>query len=204
MKISKKELKAKKIRENIINIAKILFKEQGYRNTTIDNIVDKALLSKATFYQYFTNKEALFIETLKHSKKKLIHKIESEIKKILKLDIKDRIRKIKKIIYNIFSYIEKEPYIIHFIFYGNVGTIETDTISILKESLLELISVLKNIFEGFNMSEKEKEHLVISMVGSGYLHILNVTLNNQNKDSIKYISRMIYKEFIPYILRKIK
>ena len=66
MKKTKKELKIIRIRENIINISKLLFKEQGYRNTTIDQIVDKALISKATFYQYFENKEKLFIETLNH------------------------------------------------------------------------------------------------------------------------------------------
>jgi len=201
MKKTKKELKIIRIRENIINISKLLFKEQGYRNTTIDQIVDKALISKATFYQYFENKEKLFIETLNHSKEKLLSKIKSYVENISSLQKKDRLRKIKYFIYKTLSYINSEPYIIHFIFYGSTG-IENQIINIVRESLNELITILKQIFNGFNMSEKEKEHLVISMVGSGYLHILESTI--QPRTTIKETAKLIYKEFMPYIIRKLK
>lgn len=49
-------------REEIIKAAISLFREKGYENTSITDIVDRARVGRGTFYLNFDNKEELFIE----------------------------------------------------------------------------------------------------------------------------------------------
>ncbi len=53
-----------KPRERILNTAMILFHRQGYNNTGINQIIDDAKVSKASFYQHFKSKDDLCIEFL--------------------------------------------------------------------------------------------------------------------------------------------
>lgn len=50
---------SKNTRERIASAAWKLFYAQGYENTTIDDIVESAHVSKGSFYHYFDGKEAL-------------------------------------------------------------------------------------------------------------------------------------------------
>ena len=50
---------AKNTKERIVSTAWKLFYKQGYDNTTIDEIVEEAHVSKGSFYHYFEGKEAL-------------------------------------------------------------------------------------------------------------------------------------------------
>ena len=43
----------------IVNAAWELFYEQGYDDTTIDDIVERSETSKGSFYHYFESKDAL-------------------------------------------------------------------------------------------------------------------------------------------------
>jgi AcrR family transcriptional regulator/predicted DNA-binding transcriptional regulator AlpA len=49
-------------KEIIIEAAIALFREKGYDNTSITDIVDRARIGRGTFYMNFANKEELFIE----------------------------------------------------------------------------------------------------------------------------------------------
>jgi len=49
-------------REGIVQTAVGLFREKGYDTTKISDIAGRAGIGKGTFYQYFSNKEALFFE----------------------------------------------------------------------------------------------------------------------------------------------
>lgn len=53
-------------REDILNVVVRLFHEKGYDGVTISDIAAKAKISKATFYQYFKDKEDLFCECLEN------------------------------------------------------------------------------------------------------------------------------------------
>ncbi|MDQ1857069.1 TetR/AcrR family transcriptional regulator [Chryseobacterium sp. WLY505] len=53
-----------KPRERIISTAMVLFHRQGYNNTGINQIIDEADVSKASFYQHFKSKDDLCIEFL--------------------------------------------------------------------------------------------------------------------------------------------
>jgi len=58
-KISLRERKKTKTWESLVKISTRLFIEQGYDNTTVDQIVEKAEVSQRTFFRYFPSKEAV-------------------------------------------------------------------------------------------------------------------------------------------------
>ena len=51
--------KAKATKKKIVSAAWKLFYEQGYDNTTVDDIVEESGTSKGSFYHYFEGKDAL-------------------------------------------------------------------------------------------------------------------------------------------------
>lgn len=53
--------------KKIIEIATVLFLEQGYRDTSLDQIVQHCGGSKQTLYRYFSSKEGLFKAVLAHN-----------------------------------------------------------------------------------------------------------------------------------------
>lgn len=54
--------KTTKRREDIIEAAIHLFREKGFNDTSISDIIQHASAGRGTFYAYFTNKEELFFE----------------------------------------------------------------------------------------------------------------------------------------------
>jgi len=61
---SRREAKKRKSRQKILKASRRLFKEKGYDNTMIEDVADKAEVSKATLYNYFPNKESLLVGTM--------------------------------------------------------------------------------------------------------------------------------------------
>lgn len=59
-------------RRNILNIATELFYENGYCNTSVNDIIRSANMSKGRFYTYYESKEDLFFE--------IIHASDAEIR----------------------------------------------------------------------------------------------------------------------------
>ena len=50
---------ARNTRGRIVNAAWKLFYEQGYEDTTVEEIIDLSRTSKGSFYHYFDGKDAL-------------------------------------------------------------------------------------------------------------------------------------------------
>ncbi|MDW8294510.1 MAG: TetR/AcrR family transcriptional regulator [Aquificaceae bacterium] len=63
-------------KERIINTAKELFSQKGYSNTSVDEIVKQAGLSKGAFYFYFRSKDQLMEE--------LVNRMADKTKDIMK------------------------------------------------------------------------------------------------------------------------
>lgn len=62
-------------RQKLMETALELFISKGYKSVTTREIAEKAGVSKGVLYDYFANKEDLFIRTIReHSPKKLIYK----------------------------------------------------------------------------------------------------------------------------------
>jgi AcrR family transcriptional regulator len=53
-----------KPRERILSTAMLLFHKQGFNSTGINQIIEEAEVSKASFYQHFRSKDDLCIEFL--------------------------------------------------------------------------------------------------------------------------------------------
>ncbi len=58
-------MKAEDRKTSILRCAKTLFSESGYHNTQISDIVKLAKIARGTIYQYFKNKDDVFITLLK-------------------------------------------------------------------------------------------------------------------------------------------
>lgn len=59
---TRRERKKEETRRKIMDVAFKLFVEQGFDNTTIDQITEQADVGKGTFYNYFPSKEAVFFD----------------------------------------------------------------------------------------------------------------------------------------------
>jgi len=64
-KPTSRQLQADKTRETIYNIAVSLMEKQGFANTTIQEISERAGVSIGTFYHYFRSKEDIFLDLFK-------------------------------------------------------------------------------------------------------------------------------------------
>lgn len=61
---SRREASKTRCRKQILKASRRLFKEKGYEKTMIDDVAEKAEISKATLYNYFPNKESLLTGTM--------------------------------------------------------------------------------------------------------------------------------------------
>jgi AcrR family transcriptional regulator len=60
----RREREKQRRREDILNTARTLFFEKGFRDTTIDDIARSAELARGTIYLYFENKEEIYATIL--------------------------------------------------------------------------------------------------------------------------------------------
>lgn len=58
-KMSLRERKRIRTRDALVNAAMSLFLEKGFASTTVDEIVERAEISRRTFFRYFASKEAV-------------------------------------------------------------------------------------------------------------------------------------------------
>lgn len=50
--------------EAIVEAAREVFSEKGYKGTTIDNVAERSQFAKATLYKFFKNKEELYLSVV--------------------------------------------------------------------------------------------------------------------------------------------
>jgi AcrR family transcriptional regulator len=126
-------------REQIQNSAKTLFIQKSYYSTTMEEIAQKAELSPATIYNYFKNKEELYISLNLISLQYLLARIR-KIYKNNRIPIDKKILKFKDAMYDTFTY---DPLVLRNVFHAQIE----DALSTLSKDLLEKINSLsKEIF----------------------------------------------------------
>jgi AcrR family transcriptional regulator len=59
--VSLREQNRQRVSQRIISVAESLFKAHGFDRTTMDDIAEKAEISRATLFNYFPSKEALLL-----------------------------------------------------------------------------------------------------------------------------------------------
>lgn len=68
-------------KNNLLEAATIIFAEKGYKNASVDEIVEKAKTAKGTFYYHFKSKEDLFLSLIDTGIDKLSDKMMIEADK---------------------------------------------------------------------------------------------------------------------------
>ena len=66
-------------RQKILDAAEAVFGEKGYERASVAEITQRAGVAQGTFYVYFANKKAIFVELVKE----LSHRLRSEIAKAI-------------------------------------------------------------------------------------------------------------------------
>ena len=56
--------KGEKRKQELLDIAYMMFLQKGYENTSVDEIIEKAQIAKGTFYYYFKTKEQMLEEVI--------------------------------------------------------------------------------------------------------------------------------------------
>jgi AcrR family transcriptional regulator len=191
---SKKERRILKMKSRVIEAAKKIFHQKGYKDATVDEIVDRALISKATFYQYFRSKENLFLESIRSSERKLIQIIQ---KKILNRNDFSNKQALKALFFYLLNYFEKDYYIIHLLFYRESQFNEKIT-EFIKHFLNILSLYIGKVLQKFSLEEEEVSALAYSMIDAGYTHILRWYINGQKED-LRAIARSLFLQFYPTI-----
>ncbi|XGU21449.1 helix-turn-helix domain-containing protein [Rhodococcus sp. 3Y1] len=57
--ISKREQNKRDTNDRLLSAARILFSAQGFASTTVDDIAERAEVSRATFFNYFQGKDSV-------------------------------------------------------------------------------------------------------------------------------------------------
>jgi len=86
---------ARRQREKIISAANRLFREKGYRGASVQDIADKARISKSTIYNHFKDKRFLLYESASRD----IHTLIDLAKSVVKSDMPPE-KKLKALIFN--------------------------------------------------------------------------------------------------------
>jgi AcrR family transcriptional regulator len=97
--LSRKERERLRRKEDIIQAAKKLFAEKGYKNTSMNAIAEKADFSKRTLYQYFENKSDLYFSVALQIYEDLVSHLENT-----ELTEQDGFGKIKEIFFAYYEF----------------------------------------------------------------------------------------------------
>lgn len=65
--VSRRERERNQRRQEILDAARYVFAEKGFADATLDDVAMRAEFGKGTLYNYFENKEALFVAVLEDS-----------------------------------------------------------------------------------------------------------------------------------------
>lgn len=179
-------------REKILDVASILFRENEYKDVDMRRIAKEAGSAVGTIYNYFPNKEAIYVEIFNRSWNKTLEKLEE----ITILD-KDPIEKIIDFILEIYKGKEDRKYLSKKILFHTLKKEESKkTMRDLKNKWHEQISSKMTRLLNENKEirdfgfEEYYEELIISLIFSG---IAVSDLNLDDKKFKKYIKNYVYK-----------
>jgi len=77
-RVSRARLLRESRRASMLKVARRLFSQKGYHDTSIDDLIEEAGIARGTFYLYFESKRAIFDELLDH----LVTTLQAQVKRI--------------------------------------------------------------------------------------------------------------------------
>lgn len=96
----------------IVSAAAARFAKQGYKKTTIDEIVEQAGISKGLFYHYFNNKRELYI----HIYEDYVRILSQSIREKVDLNETDFLKRLKQIAHLRIDFIARYPNLWRFLY----------------------------------------------------------------------------------------
>ena len=104
--VSEKDEKSKERKQRILDVAKKRFLHYGYKKTTMDEIALDAGMSKASIYQFFTNKEDILIQLIDSEALVMQRFLYNKIK-----EVDDPTEKLALIFSNALEYLDENPFL---------------------------------------------------------------------------------------------
>lgn len=172
----------KEKKQRIVNSAIEEFASKGYKSATIDNIVSKAGISKGSIFQYFKNKESLYIYLCNYQ----INIIKDEILNQKEINETDFFELYRHAAHIKFEILKKNPYVFKFF-----KTLYSDDSKVAKKWLNDL-SMNKNqlvlSFMGDYDKTKFRDDIDIDMA----IKAIELTFDGL---SMKWIEKLSYDNY---------
>jgi len=147
MGIAERKKREKELRRvDIINSARQVFLENGYKDTTINQISRQAELSPGTIYLYFKDKNELFLLLTVE----LLEGISREIRKLNRLknfSVEEKLIGVKEIFLGMYESDERIPNIFYLQPAGDYNRLSTEMRDRIKKASSKVMKSIGAIFE---------------------------------------------------------
>lgn len=104
---TRRERKKEVTRNRLLEIAFKLFSQQGFYNTTVDQITEEADIGKGTFYNYFSSKEAVLNDFMEYISRERGEKIWPAV-----MALQDTRQRLAKGFQSVTSWFEEYPEVV--------------------------------------------------------------------------------------------
>ncbi len=154
--------KPKNTKERIIDAARMLFSERGYRETTILDIARETDLSEAALYEYFKGKEDLLITIPDLWVSQLLADMEDQL-----FGIEGAFNKLRKYIWWNFRRIEQSPWdakIVYLFLKTNRNFMETEVYLNVKSLYNKLVEIFEEGRQSGEMNPNLDAHAARALV----------------------------------------
>ncbi len=192
-----KKSKGERTKRKILDAATLLFNENGYHKTSIQDICEKAGVSKGAFFHHFPTKELLFLEILNEFLEKLdirIKEIEKKSKNVLQAMID-----MTKILEEIFIISENKLTI--FLEFVKQAEKNDDIMKSLSKQFEKFEKYIENLIEN-----GKREGSIKKEINSKFFSSLIVSLSIGmilRKSLFKYDKKALSKELFNFIFNSI-
>ena len=194
--IMKKEIKEKDKEERLLKTAFELFTEKGIKDTSIQEIVDRAEVAKGTFYLYFKDKYEIRDILIAKKSKKLFKDALAELRKNYIVNLSDQVIFIINYVINELS---KVPTLLKFISKNlSWGIYSKTVLKIYEEREDEEDSVYKLFLKGIKENHIELKNPEVT------LYMIIELVSSTCFNSILYHDPLPIKEFKPYLYDTIR
>ncbi len=194
--IMKKEIKEKDKEERLLKTAFELFTEKGIKDTSIQEIVDRAEVAKGTFYLYFKDKYEIRDILIAKKSEKLFKDALAELRKNYIVNLSDQVIFIINYVINELS---KVPTLLKFISKNlSWGIYSKTVLKIYEEREDEEDSVYKLFLKGIKENHIELKNPEVT------LYMIIELVSSTCFNSILYHDPLPIEEFKPYLYDTIR
>ena len=192
----KKEIKEKDKEERLLKTAFELFTEKGIKDTSIQEIVDRAEVAKGTFYLYFKDKYEIRDILIAKKSKKLFKDALAELRKNYIVNLSDQVI---FIINYVIDELSKVPTLLKFISKNlSWGIYSKTVLKIYEEREDEEDSVYKLFLKGIKENHIELKNPEVT------LYMIIELVSSTCFNSILYHDPLPIEEFKPYLYDTIR